>query len=88
MANIKDRDDWFDIWFNDKQSILATMVRNMADDLKAGYDYFGACITRQRQEIEDYQKAIDDQLDKFKTMDEQSVERWCFYELKKTGAIS
>lgn len=88
MANIKDRDDWFDIWFNDKQSILATMVSNMADDLKVGYDYFGACITRQRQEIENYRKAIDDQLDKFKTMDENSVERWCFYELKKTGAIS
>lgn len=88
MARITDRNDWFDVWFEDRESILNTMVRNMTSDLNAGYDYFGQSITKQRQEIAEYKSQTDKTLDMFKDMDEKAVNRWCFYELKKHGAIA
>ena len=88
MARITDRDDWFDVWFEDRESILSTMVRNMTSDLNAGYDYFGQSITKQKQEIAEYKAQTDKTLDMFKDMDEKAVNRWCFYELKKHGAIA
>ena len=88
MARITDRNDWFDVWFEDRESILSTMVRNMASDLNAGYDYFGQSITKQKQEIAEYKAQTDKTLDMFKDMDEKAVNRWCFYELKKHGAIA
>ena len=88
MVRITDRNDWFDVWFEDRESILNTMVRNMASDLNAGYDYFGQSITRQNQEIAEYKAQTDKTLDMFKDMDEKAVNRWCFYELKKHGAIA
>ena len=88
MARITDRNDWFDVWFEDRESILNTMVRNMASDLNAGYDYFGQSITKQKQEIAEYKVQTDKTLDMFKDMDEKAVNRWCFYELKKHGAIA
>ena len=88
MVRITDRNDWFDVWFEDRESILSTMVRNMASDLNAGYDYFGQSITKQKQEIAEYKAQTDKTLDMFKDMDEKAVNRWCFYELKKHGAIA
>ena len=88
MARITDRNDWFDVWFEDRESILSTMIRNMTSDLNAGYDYFGQSITRQKQEIAEYKAQTDKTLDMFKDMDEKEVNRWCFYELKKHGAIA
>ena len=64
------------------------MIRNMASDLNAGYDYFGQSITKQKQEIAEYKVQTDKTLDMFKDMDEKAVNRWCFYELKKHGAIA
>ena len=87
MARITDRNDWFDVWFEDRESILSTMVRNMTSDLNAGYDYFGQSITKQKQEIAEYKAQTDKTLDMFKDMDEKAVNHWCFYELKKNGAI-
>lgn len=88
MARITDRNDWFDVWFEDRESILNTMVRNMVSDLNAGYDYFGQSITKQKKEIAEYKAHTDKTLDMFKDMDEKAVNRWCFYELKKHGAIA
>ena len=88
MVRITDRNDWFDVWFEDRESILSTMVRNMTSDLNAGYDYFDQSITKQKQEIAEYKAQTDKTLDMFKGMDEKAVNRWCFYELKKHGAIA
>lgn len=88
MARITDRNDWFDVWFEDRESILNTMVRNMTSDLNAGYDYFGQSITKQKQEIAEYKAQTDKTFNMFKDMDEKAVNRWCFYELKKHGAIA
>lgn len=86
-SHVTDRDDWFDVWQDDKESILQTMIRNMASDLSNGYDYFGKSIMEQKKSIEEYRQEIDNAYELFKTMDEKQVNRWCFYDLKKRGAI-
>ena len=86
-VRITDRDDWFDIWFEDKQSMIDIMVSNMTSDLENGYDYFGKSITDQRQMIDEYKQEFDRIMEMFKTMTEKEVNRWCFYDLKKRGAI-
>ena len=73
MARITDSDNWFGIWFEDKQSIINTMIKNMAADLDAGYDYFGTCIRRQQAEIETYKAQFDEEMDMFKDMEEKAV---------------
>ena len=84
---ITDRNDWFELWYEDKQSMVNVMVQNMTSDLKAGYDYFGNSIRRQVEEIEAYKAEFDKQMDEFKGMDEKEVNRWCYYDMKKRGAI-
>lgn len=86
-SRITDRNDWVDVWQEDKENILFTMIKNMTSDLDNGYGYFGKSIVEQRKTIEDYKKDIDSTWDMFKTMDEKEVNRWCFYDLKKRGAI-
>lgn len=78
---------WFEMWYSDKKAMISTMISNMAADLNAGYDLYGKSITEQRQMIVEYQKAFEDQLDAFKTMDDEQVNRWCFYDMKKRGVI-
>lgn len=87
-ARVWEAEDWYEIWCGDKEAMIATMVRNMASDLDAGYNYFGNCIRRQREMIEAYQKDYEDTLESFKTMTDAQILRWCYFDLKKRGAIS
>lgn len=80
--------DWFQIWMDDKESIISTMVKNMSADLNAGYNYFGECIKRQRREIEKYKADFDRQIMSFADMDDGKRNRWCYYDLLRRGAIS
>ena len=86
-CKLSDRDDWFIIWKSDKDSMIETMVKNMAADLENGYDYFGNSIKQQRETIDAYKRQFDAELDSFKAMDEKLVNRWCYYDLIKRGAV-
>ena len=87
MARLNDRKDWFELWNADKQSILETMIRNLHADLEAGYNFRGNCVQRQLNDITSYQLRYNAEMDGFKAMTEDEVNRWCFYDLKKRGAI-
>ena len=84
---VSDRNDWFELWFEDKQGMVATMASNMAADINAGYDYFGNSIQKQLKAIEAYKAEYEAQMDKFAAMEEKEVNRWCFYDMKKRGVI-
>lgn len=88
MSRVTDRNDWFELWYEDKQSIMDTMVKNMVADLNAGYDYFGKSIQDQKQEIKNYKSEFDKQMAELAIMDEKTANRWCFYDLKRRGAIT
>lgn len=79
--------DWTSMWEADKKSVIATMYGNMYADLQAGYNPFGNSIRSQREEIAAYEKDYSDTLEKFKYMTEEQINHWCFYDLKKRGAI-
>lgn len=87
MARFNKNEDYFEMWFEDKNAILNTMVRNLQADLEAGYDYFGNSVTNQRKAIEEYKEKFDNETDTFKTMSIEDANRWCFYDMKKRGAI-
>ena len=82
------KNNWFELWYQDKQCMLETMIRNMTADLEAGYNYFGSCIQRQKAEIEAYKAEFDAQMDEFRIMEESRIQHWCYYDLRKRGAIS
>ena len=79
--------EWFSMWEEDVKSILATMYKNMSDDLSVGYDPFGMSIKKELEDIAEYRQYIDNCYETFKPMAEEAVDHWCFYELKKKGAI-
>lgn len=87
MTRVIDSNEWFELWFADKQSMISVMVQNMAADLKAGYNYFGSSIQKQVADIKAYKAQFDKQMDEFKFMEDQAVNRWCFYDMKKRGVI-
>lgn len=87
-CRISDRDDWFDVWIEERCSMQETMLRNMHADIDAGWSFWGECVQKQMNDldklVEDYEKTMD----MFKTMEDKDVNRWCFYDLKKRGAIA
>lgn len=87
MTKFTDYDDWFEFWLTDKRSILETMVANMNADLKVGYNPNGNSILKQKEAIEDYKKEIGATLEEFVNMDERKVQRYCYYDLIKSGVI-
>ena len=78
---------WFQLWKQDKESILATMHKNLAADLDAGYNYSGDSIQSQLNQIEAYQKEFENQLMDLAQKEDGVASRWCYYDLKKRGAI-
>ena len=82
------KQDWFEIWKSDKESVLDTMIRNMVSDLENGYDYHGKSITTQREEIDAYKREFDLQMKALGLMDEKKVGWWCYMDLKRRGAIA
>lgn len=81
------KNDWFELWRADRESMLDTMIRNMKADLDCGYDYFGKSITRQREDIERFKADFDADLDKIGEMEPNKVQHWCYVRLVKLGAI-
>lgn len=79
--------DWFEMWEADIKSMLSTMYRNLVADLECGYDPMGASIARQKEEIADYEKRYHAALDNMVFMTEEQTNKWCFFDLKKRGAI-
>lgn len=83
----KGRNDWMELWVEDKESMMDTMIRNMKADLDAGYNYFGNSIVKQREAIEAYKKDYDETIMSFAGMDEKYINKWCYLDMKRRGAI-
>ncbi len=84
---MREKIDWFELWRADKECIIATMARNMAADLEAGYDYFGKSMTEARAELEAYRAAYMADLDHIAEMEPRKVQHWCYIKLLQAGAI-
>lgn len=80
--------NWFELWFDYRQNVLDAMIRNMVADLEAGYNINGASITRQKAEIEAYKEGFDFEMDRLKDMTTTGAQKWCYYDLRRRGALS
>ena len=78
---------WFNIWLEDKKSIIDTRVKNLTADLDAGYDYFGYNISQQKRLIDSYKEDFDKELKNLSEMDYSKAEHWCYVDLRRRGAI-
>ena len=81
------KQNWFNIWYDDKQAMISTMMRNMNADLEAGYSPMGHSIQKQLVEIRQYAEQFDLEMQGFRTMDEAKIQHWCYYDLKRRGVI-
>lgn len=79
--------DYFEMWREDRQTILCIMFRNMNADLCAGYNPFGPSITRQMRQIDEFRKQYDDNMKALREKTEEQANRWCYVELLRTGVI-
>lgn len=79
---------WFDIWMDDKEAVINTMMKNMGADIAAGYNYSGRCIREQQDQIASYNADYEAQVMKFASMTDVQVERWCYYDLLRRGVIT
>lgn len=84
MAN---KMDWVQLWKDDREAIYETMKQNMIADLQAGYNPAGHCIRKQIVDIEEFQMRTERCLLNLKQMTDTEAKRWCYFELKKHGAI-
>ena len=84
--------NYMDLWIEDKESIIACMIRNMQDDLNAGYDPMGKSIKDQRAELARYEEEYHMQCDKLADMiitrGNKAASDWCRLDLTLRGAIT
>ena len=78
---------WFDLWFEDKDSIVETMHRNMQDDIKAGYDIMGKSIRQQVDDITAYTNKFKAEQDMIRLMTSDEADKWCYKDMKMRGVI-
>lgn len=85
--------DYFEMWENDKKSVLATMHKNMAADIDAGYNPAGACIARQMADIDAFAEQFNAEFGHLQKIilayadGPRRVNRWCYMDMKRRGAI-
>lgn len=84
---VTDRKNWEELWREDKESIIYTMRRNVASDIENGYNLLSMSIQKQILDIVNYEREYEKQLDNFSYMKVEDINKWCYYDLKKRGAI-
>lgn len=77
--------DYVEMWISDKQSIIATMICNMNDDINAGYNPTGNIIKREVEEISTYREKYDAEL--LALADRKNPNYWCYLDMVRRGAI-
>lgn len=79
--------DWYQLWKDDKESIIYTMTKNIWADLNAGYKFYSPSITKQVSEVTMYQIEYDQRVRLLDLMPKRDANKWCKSDLKKRGAI-
>ena len=60
------KNNWFEVWCADYDSLIMTAVRNLKADLEAGYNPNGASIKRSREVITEFETRYANGLEKMK----------------------
>lgn len=79
--------NWIEIWCDDYTSLIDCAIRNMQSDLECGYDPNGFSIWQSKSAIAELRERYENGLNRIAEMEEKAAQRWCYYDLKKRGAI-
>ena len=79
--------NWLKIWFEDRESMLETMRRNLVADIEAGHDVNGHTVRKQIVEIEDYENQFQLDARRVREMEPAKAKHWCYVDLRRRGAI-
>lgn len=79
--------DYVELWHYDKKCIIKTMVKNMNDDIQAGYNWLGKSIQQQINEITAYTVNYEHETAMLATMTPETQQKWCKRDLIERGAI-
>ena len=77
---------YLNLWMDDKQSMINTMIRNMDSDAQAGYSI--AFIKKELKEIQQYITDYESKLDTILKLKDNEIELYCKVDLIASGAIS
>lgn len=77
--------DYVEMWIADKRSIIETMIRNMNDDINAGYNPTGNIIKRELEEISAYREKLDTEF--LALTNRKKPNYWCYLDMVRRGAI-
>lgn len=87
MSRVTDSNEWRKMWDSDKRAMIDTMRRNLAADITAGYSMRGRSVQNQIHDIDEYEYDYFEQIRKLDSMSESEANKWCFYDMKRRGAI-
>ena len=79
--------NWFEIRENYLKGVISSMYRNLSADLDCGYSPFSKCIREQKELIAEYERKYTEDLANFRTMTDEQINHYCYYDLKMRGAI-
>lgn len=81
---MKDKIDWIELFYDDRQSMAAIMRENVITD--ANYGRSGTWVLREMEKIKEYEKETEDLLQKF--LSAWNGQQLAYYHMKKVGAIA
>lgn len=81
---MKDKIDWIELFYDDRQSMAAIMRENVIID--ANYGRSGTWVLREMEKIKEYEKETEDLLQKF--LNAWNGQQLAYYHMKKVGAIA
>lgn len=84
--------DYRDIWRDDADSMVSTMINNIIADMAAGYKGIGPSIVAQLNQLHKYADTklfYDQMLDRWSDNGEdERVQQWCYNDLLTRGIIT
>lgn len=79
--------DYVEMWHDDKNCVIKTMVRNMNADMQAGYDWLSMAIQEQLATITTYTVEYKKQSRALEFMTNNDAQKWCKRDLIRSGTI-
>ncbi len=82
------RTDWFDVWCADWEGLIETQARNIQSEIEAGWKYKSARVQNEIRILNEFNGEYKMNLGRFGGMTDEEVNRYCYYDLLRRGAIS
>lgn len=82
------RKDWFDVWCADWEGLIETQARNVQSEIDAGWKYKSDRVQNELRILNKFNGEYRRQLGRFASMEDKEVNRFCYYDLLRRGAIS